>query len=66
MKKNPQNDNQVKEEKIKTNGFLKKIWWSIDKIERYGELSAEGFPRAFSYLLKLILCLAIVVAIATL
>ena len=66
MKKNPQNDNQVKEEKIKTNGFFKKIWWSIDKIERYGELSAEGFPRAFSYLLKLILCLAIVVAIATL
>lgn len=43
-------------------GFFKKIWYSIDKIEKYGEMSAEGFPRAISYLFQIIIILAIIVA----
>ena len=51
MKKDP----QIKEEndKVENNeikkGFFKKVWYSIDKIEKYSELSAEGFGRAIKY-----------------
>lgn len=45
-------------------GFFKKVWYSIDKIEKYGELAAEGFPRAISYLFQIIIILAIVGASA--
>lgn len=41
-------------------GFFKKIWYSIDKVEKYSELSAEGFGRAIRYLVFLIVILAIV------
>ena len=41
MKKEPQ-------EKI-NKGFFKKIWYSINKIEKYPELSAEGLGRVGTY-----------------
>ena len=47
-------------------GFFKKIWYSIDKIEKYGEMSAQGFPRAISYLFQIIIILALIVAGTTL
>lgn len=43
-------------------GFFKKIWYSIDKVEKYSELSAEGFGKAIRYLITLIVMLAIVSA----
>lgn len=43
-------------------GFFKKIWYSIDKVEKYSELSAEGFGSAIKYLIILIVMLAIVSA----
>lgn len=43
-------------------GFFKKIWYSIDKVEKYSELSAEGFGKAIKYLITLIVMLAIVSA----
>ena len=41
-------------------GFFKKIWYSIYKIEKYSELSAEGFPRAIKYLMILVAILALI------
>ena len=37
--------------------FFKKVRYSIDKIEKYSELSAEGFTRAIKYLAVLIIIL---------
>ena len=45
---------------IKKKGFFKKVWYSITKLERYPELAIEGVPKAFIYLLKLIVILVIV------
>lgn len=39
-------------------GFFKKIWYSIDKIDKYSELAAEGLGRAFKYLVILMIILA--------
>ena len=56
--KKQENPNNVEIKK----GFFKKIWYSIDKVEKYSELSAEGFGRAIKYLVILIVMLAIVSA----
>lgn len=67
MKKDP----QIKEEndKVENNeikkGFFKKVWYSIDKIEKYFELSAEGFGRAIKYLGILIIIIAIISSVVT-
>lgn len=56
----------IKEEnKELKKGFFKKVWYSIQKIEKYSELSAEGLKRAITYLLELTLIIAIVTALAT-
>lgn len=47
------------EENIKK-GFFKKVWYSIDKVEKYSELSAEGFGKAFKYLIILVIMISIV------
>lgn len=64
MKKNPQNEKVEKTEqeqdKELKKGFFKKIWYSIDKIEKYSELSAEGFGRAIKYLAILVMILALI------
>lgn len=57
-------ENKVNSEEIKK-GFFKKVWYSIDKVEKYSELSAEGFGRALKYLLILIIMLAIVSSAVT-
>ncbi len=73
MKNKPQNQNDIKEnineinsKETETNnpkrGFFKTIWYSISKIEKYPELSAEGFQKTIKYLMKLILILAIVIS----
>lgn len=68
MEKNPQNENNninQENENIKK-GFFKKVWYSINKIEKYSELSAEGFGRAIKYLAILIIILAIISSAVTL
>ena len=40
--------------------FLKKIWFSITKFERYPEMATEGVGRSISYLAKLMLIFAII------
>lgn len=74
MKNNPQNKDEginqkdtIKEGKhagIKK-GFFKKVWYSINKIEKYSELSAEGFGKAIKYLVILVVMLSLVSAIGT-
>ena len=44
-------------------GFFKKVWYSIYKIEKYSELSAEGFKSAIKYLGLLIMTLCIISSI---
>lgn len=60
MKENPQN----KDINIKK-GFFKKVWYSINKIEKYSELSAEGFSRAIKYLIILTIILGIISSFTT-
>lgn len=55
---NKKNENNKK-------GFFKKIWYSINKIEKYPELSAEGFSSAIKYLIILTAIIAITSAGAT-
>lgn len=44
-------------------GFFKKLYYSIFKVEKYGELSAEGVGKALGYTLKLSLIVAIIISI---
>lgn len=46
-------------------GFFKKVWYSIDKIERYAELSAEGLKSSLKYLAMLILVIGVIAAAST-
>ena len=46
-------------------GFFKKLFYSIFKLEKYGELSAEGVGRALGYLFKLSIIVAILISIGT-
>lgn len=73
MKKESQEKNDNKKEDVKENdeniikrGFFKKIGYSIYKIEKYSELSAEGFLRALKYFVNLVIILAIIVSGTTL
>ena len=54
---------EEKQVKVKKNNFFKKAWYSIFKLEKYGEMSAEGVPRAIGYLIKLALIIAIIMGI---
>lgn len=71
MKKNPQNKdeninkNEVNQENEMKKGFFKKIWYSIYKIEKYSELSAEGLGKAIKYLGLLVIILSIVTSAGT-
>ena len=56
-------ENNVEQKEVLKNGFFRKVWYSITKIEKYPEMSAEGIGKAFSYLLKIVAILAIVLSI---
>ena len=62
MKKEQQNkdENKNEEKDEMKKGFFKKVWYSIDKIEKYSELSAEGFRRAIKYLGILLIIISII------
>ena len=55
-KENPNNNN---ENEINMR-FFKKVWYSIVKIEKYPNMSAQGLGKAISYLVKIIAILTIV------
>lgn len=65
---NEDNKKEIKEENneetniLKTK-FLKKVWYSITKIERYPEMAAQGFGKAISYIAKIIVILAIILCL---
>ena len=54
---------EQKEEKELKQGFFKKVWNSIVKIEKYPDMAAEGLGRAFIYISKLVAILAIVLCL---
>lgn len=59
MKKSMKDEEQKTDSKNEMKkGFFKKIWYSIDKIEKYSELSAEGFGQAIKYLVILLIVLS--------
>lgn len=41
-------------------GFFQKVWNSITKIEKYPDMAAQGFGKAFTYICKIVAILAIV------
>lgn len=61
-KKENEVDNENKELK---KGFFKKVWYSIDKIDKYSELSAEGFKSAIKYFAILILIIGVMASLAS-
>lgn len=64
MKKNPQNKEEIKDNEMKK-GFFKKVWYSVNKIEKYSELSAEGLGKAIKYFIMLIIIVSIISSAAT-
>lgn len=58
------NDNQ--ENNINKQGFFKKLWYSIIKIEKYPDMAAQGLGKAMGYLAKVVAIMAIVLCIGML
>ena len=56
-------DTEKKEEVELKAGFFKKVWQSITKIEKYPDMSAEGIGKAFGYMTKIVIILAIVLSL---
>lgn len=44
-------------------GFLKKVWYSITKIERYPGMAAMGLKKALGYMTKIVSIMAIVLCL---
>ena len=59
------NNSSKQTEKVKKEGFFKKVWNSITKIEKYPEMAAQGLGKAFSYICKVVAILAIVLCLGT-
>lgn len=59
------NKNKEQDKEMKGIGFFKKIRYSIFKIEKYPEMATEGFGKAIGYIAKLVVVLAIILAIWT-
>lgn len=59
------NNSDEQTEKLKREGFLKKVWNSITKIEKYPEMAAQGIGKAFSYICKVVAILAIILCLGT-
>lgn len=57
-------ENKIEETKTKKN-FFNKIWYSIYKIEKYSELSAEGFMSAIRYLIGLVIIISMMSGVVT-
>ena len=57
------NNNGEQTEKVRKEGYFKKVWNSITKIEKYPEMAAQGLGKAFSYICKVVAILAIVVCL---
>ena len=55
----------MEDTKFLKKGFFKKVWYSIFKIEKYGEMAAEGVPRAIFYTIKLALIISLVTALGS-
>ena len=65
MKDENMKDENIKQEKNLSTKFFPKVWYSITKIEKYPEMATQGFGKAFSYMCKLVVILAIVLCIGT-
>ena len=62
-KEEQKNENPNMNNNVFKKGFFKKVWYSITKIEKYGEMATEGVGRALSYLSKLTIILAIALSV---
>lgn len=56
-------DNKEQIPKNKKEGFFKKVWNSITKIEKYPEMAAQGLGKAFTYICKVVAILAIILCL---
>lgn len=44
-------------------GFLKKIWYSITKIEKYPEMTIQGFASAVKYLVLIMVIFSVILSL---
>lgn len=56
-------EKQEENEEMQRQGFFKKVWTSITKIEKYPDMASQGLGKAFIYLCKIIAILAIVLCL---
>ena len=59
-------EKEKKKEDTLKKGFFQKIANSITKIEKYPDMAAEGLGKAFTYIVKIVAILAIVLCLGTL
>lgn len=57
------NDNMQEDKNELKNGFFRKLWYSIVKIEKYPQMAAQGVPKALGYLSKIVIILSIVLSL---
>lgn len=57
-------NSQNNENYIKNQSFLKKVWYSMTKFEKYPEMAACGVPKAFLYLTQMMIIFSIILTIA--
>lgn len=57
------NEKQEESKEVKKQGFFKKVWISITKIEEYPNMASQGLGKALTYLCKIIAILAIVLCL---
>lgn len=60
-----QKSKKVKNKKKSYNGFFKKLYYAIVKIEKYPEMAADGLPKAIFYFVKLVAIFAIISCLGT-
>ena len=63
--KNQENNKNINNNQtiIKEQGFFRKVWNSITKIEEYPNMSAQGLGKATSYLAKIVALIAVVLCL---
>lgn len=64
-KNNIENKNKESKENEVNMGFFKKVWYSITKIEKYPNMSAQGLGKALTYLVKIISIFAIIICLGS-
>lgn len=60
-----ENTQESEKQTLEKMNFFKKVWYSITKIEKYPEMSAQGLGKAIGYLSILVAIITLIICIGT-